>query len=170
VFKGTYPETTAALYEELLPRLPDIADHPDRFRALWEEEDAQLARSEQAIREGAVRIEEHPALDLAVVTSAAGPFPHAMAIHNATRMFRLLLIAGATAEFRYRYESWVQYVSARPLPRVDLTPLAEQLSAEDGGPWVFDGVDEITPRLAREDGGQSRLSPADLRKRIVSFL
>ena len=33
----------------------------------------------------------------------------------------------------YRYETWVQYTSRRPRARVDLTPLAEELTAEEPG-------------------------------------
>jgi hypothetical protein len=49
--------------------------------------------------------------------------------------------------FTYRYESWVQVTSDRPKPRVDLATLAAELSAMDGVPWNFDGVESITPSL-----------------------
>ena len=51
-----------------------------------------------------------------------------MALHNATDCLRLLVIHGRRYQFVDRYESWVQYRSRRPLPRVDMRPLAEQLS------------------------------------------
>ena len=56
-----------------------------------------------------------------------------MALHNAVQSFRTLLIQGRTYELQYRYESWVQYVSRTPLPRIDLAPLAERLSALESG-------------------------------------
>jgi hypothetical protein len=169
-WKGSYPETTARLYEEMLGRLPEMLAHPDRFRAQWAEEDAALEAGEAALRSGAIRIESLPELDLSVVTAPAGATPHPMALHNAAPGFRMLLFVGRRCELRYRYESWIQYVSRRPAPRVDLSPLAEKLSEEDGSPWAFSGVDEITPRMSRADGTDSELPLALLRLRVLEFL
>jgi hypothetical protein len=170
LFAGSHEDLTAALYDELLGRLPGMLASPESFRRLWEAEDAALAASEKAIASGAVRIEEVPALDLAVVTLPEGERGHPIALHNATERFALLVSRGSVCELRYRYETWVQYVSRRPRARVDLTPLAEELSARDHGRWVFDGVDEITPRLHREDEGPSALDPALLRDRLIAVL
>jgi hypothetical protein len=70
-------------------------------------------------------------------------------------------IAAGRVEVRYRYESWVRLVSRRPLPRVDLTPVATELSgAETGGArWVFDGAGAITGALHVAGGGASTLDP-----------
>ena len=46
---GPYPDTTALLYREMLPRFTEMLDHPDRHRALWEREDAHLGESIDAI-------------------------------------------------------------------------------------------------------------------------
>ena len=37
-----YAAMTSQLKEELLNRFDDICDHPERYRELWEEEDATL--------------------------------------------------------------------------------------------------------------------------------
>lgn len=64
---------TAVLYEALLGRAVDLATHPDRYSALWRDEDACLAASERCIRDQ-VRIEEVPDVDLAIFTVPdAGP-------------------------------------------------------------------------------------------------
>jgi hypothetical protein len=170
VWTRTYPEQTEALYEALLPRLPEMADHPERFASLWEEDDRALAAGEAALRTGRAAIEEHPSVDLAVVTLPEGESLHDMALYNATRRFRVLLLAGRRYELRFRYETWVQYVSFRPLPRVDLAPLAAALSEEDDGRWEFPGVDEIAPRLQRSDRGPSRIGPGDMTRRVLAFL
>ena len=97
---------------------------------------------------------------------------HPMASHNVLNSFRVLLMQGHTYEFQYRYESWVRYVSRVPSPRIDLAPFAEQLSAMESGngQWVFDGVDEITPKLALIDAEESRLSPQQFLIAIKEYL
>ena len=159
-FALPYPELVGALFDELLPRVGDICDRVDDYRALWQAEDAVLAEGEAAIASGAATIEERPDLDLAVVTipddldgrrvhrftQRRTEAIHPMAVHNATDRFRVLVVQGRRYRFHYRYESWVQYVSRRPLPRVDLGPLAAHLSElERHGLWQADGVDAITP-------------------------
>jgi hypothetical protein len=186
IFNEPYPKMAARLYQEVLPRLPEIVIDLDRFSAYWEAEDALLAESETMLRSGAIRIEEIPELDLAVVTlpeSLSGrkvhrftrnrrAACHPMALHNMLHTFRILLVQGNSYELQYRYESWVQYVSRKPLPRVDLTPLAKQLSEMESGNgrWVFDGVDEITPKLALEDTEESRISKSNFVERVKTFL
>jgi hypothetical protein len=56
--------------------------------------------------------------------------------------------------------------SRRPALRVDLSGLANELNQEEkaAGRWVFDGVDQITPRLHLE-GSSATSIPLD---RIVS--
>jgi hypothetical protein len=171
IFKQSYPEQTASLYHELLPRLPEFYSNIESFRELWQQEDQTLTACEHAIRDGLIGIEEHADLDLAIVTLPQQISEyHPLALHNATNCFRILTIAGKKYEMKYRYETWVQYMSRRPLPRVDLTPLAEQLSEEDGAQWQFDGVNEIVPRLYRNDGQESRLSPEQYRSKVIRFL
>lgn len=175
-----YDALTALLYSELLGRLPELCDHPDRFRAIWGDEDATLGASEQAVASGGVVVHEVPDLDLAVVEvpeSApdagghrfAGQWVsglHPMALHNATSSGALLTMRGRHYEFTYRYESWVQFRSRAVRPRVDLSGLAKRLSeceAEDGGSsiWVAQHVSGLTPTLAPAGGAESRL-PADV--------
>jgi hypothetical protein len=175
-----YPEQTAALFDEILPRVEEMLDHPERYRELWEEGDAHLDRGEAAVREGRVRIEERPEIDLAVVTVPEDEPDgdeaewtggiHPMAVHNPTRRHRILVVKGRRYALRYRYETWVEYVSAPTMPRIDLAPLAARLSEEDGAPWSFDGVDEIMPALRREDRGESAIEPARFRAEVESFL
>jgi len=186
IFKQPYPRMAARLYEEMLPRLPEILGDLDRWRRYWELEDAFLEEGEAKVRAGQVQIEEIPELDLAIVglpESLAGrkvhrftqdrrAACHPMALHNVIRSFRILLMQGRNYEFQYRYESWVQYITKRPMPRVDLSPLAQQLSEMESGNgrWEFDGVDEITPKLALVNADESRIAPEEFLKRIRSFL
>jgi hypothetical protein len=172
IFKASYPRQAAHLYQEMLPRIPEFLNDIDRFRSHWQPEDIALAESEAMIRDGRIRLEEILDLDLAIVTSPSGSACHPMAMHNAIRSFRVLLMQGRKYEVRYRYESWVQYVSRKPLPRVDLTPLVEQLSQRESGNarWTFDGVDEISPRLALAGDDDSGIPPEEFASLIKKYL
>jgi hypothetical protein len=184
-FTLDYPELVGALFDELLPRLGDICDRVDDYRALWEAEDAVLAESEAAIASGAVTIEERPDLDLAVVTipddlddrrvhrftQRRREAIHPMAVHNATTCFRVLIVQGRRYRFHYRYESWVQYVSRKPLPRVDLAPLATRLSElERDGQWRADGVDSITPVLQLDGAEETAIDVTTFRAELERHL
>ena len=181
-----YDEWAAALYDELLGKLVEMCEHPDRYRELWADEDAALAESERLITSGRVRIDEVPDLDLAVIEVPddapargghrfAGQWVaglHPMAVHNAIRSLSILSARGGTFEFAYRYESWVQYRSRRPHPRVDLGPLAERLTGEEagGGRWVFEGASALIPRLYLTGAEESSLSRGRFRALLEAEL
>jgi hypothetical protein len=186
LFDQDYPTVCAALYHEVLPRVVELVDHPERFGDLWADEDAQLDADLAWIASGAVTIEEVPALDLSVVTLPDGPRSagghrfgsmwseriHPLALHGAIDGLAVLVRQGDWCELRYRYESWVQYVSRPVRPRVDLRALAAELSAAepDGGPWEFDGVGALTPVLGRADGSASGLGPDQVRVMVERAL
>jgi hypothetical protein len=160
-FPQDYDDYCAFVYSRLLRQLRGLFDEVEGHRALWADEDALLDASERAIASGEATIEEHPEVDLAIVRVPAD-WPdrpahryaqhlkvpiHRMAVHNRTSCNRVAILCGDWIGFSYRYESWVQMVSRRPPPRVDLSPLAAALSEADDAPWHFDGVAEITPAL-----------------------
>jgi hypothetical protein len=181
-----YESWAAALYVDLLGRLPEMLEHPERYYELWQDEEETLAASERLVSSGDVTIEEIPELDLAVVTVPhyapdggghrfGGQWVgglHPMAINNATDRFAVLTMRGQSYSFGYRYETWVQYRSRRPRPRVDLQPLVDELTALEPGDarWVFDGVASIIPRLTLDGADDSALSPDDFRGRLEAHL
>ena len=182
-FARPYPAVSAGLYQELLARLPEMLDHPDRFREHWDAEDSWLTRSEELIASGEAEIEERPEIDLAIVTLPEGTESgtlddevsllglHASAVHNRTGRHRILTMKGRRYEVRYRYETWVRFVSAPTAPRIDLAPLAEDLTAgEDEGKWAFDGIDAITPRLRLEGADESAIPQDDLVRTLTGYL
>ncbi|MBX9693546.1 MAG: hypothetical protein K2Z81_14250, partial [Cyanobacteria bacterium] len=63
-------------------------------------------------------------------------------------------------ELYFRYETWVNFVSRKLPPRVDLKPFAEALNQKEGrgAKWRFNGVDAIISRLSMT-GNESRFSP-----------
>jgi Family of unknown function (DUF6687) len=174
-------------YPAVLARVPELLDHPDRFRDYWAEEDAHLRASEEALASGVVTIEEREDVDLAIVsvpeswaqhrvhrfTRSLEQAVHPTAINNATDRFRVLIGQGQRYEVQYRYETWVQYTTCRPPGRIDLTPLAQELSALEPGDaqWTFDGVAEIGPSLHLVGGdGSSAIAPETFRERVIQAL
>ncbi len=186
IFQLPYPEMASGLYGELLGLLPRLLTSLNEFRAWWEDEDDKLAASEDLIERGIITIEERPALDLALVripddltsqrvhrfTQPRLTECHPFALHNRTRCSRLLVLHGARAELQYRYEGWVQMASRRPAPRVDLSLLADELNLAEtaGGRWVFDGVEQITPKLHLEGSATTSIPPDTIVRRVEHHL
>jgi hypothetical protein len=184
-FGADYAATAAALYRKLLGRLPELIADVGALRSLWEPEDAYLEASEAALASGEARLEEQPDVDLAVVvlpeqfrservhrfTQPRDGLLHPMAIHNATSCFRVAIVRGRRYEVQYRYETWVQYASRRPMPRVDLEGLARRLDEVEGDSvWHFDGVDRITPRLRMDSARDSRIPSERFVEMLVEHL
>src|SRR5262245_13199940 len=173
LFKRPYPVLAAELYVQLLDVLPKVIASVDDYRPLWERDDARLTASEALIARGMVTIEEQPDFDLAIVRQPEDVAEcHPFALHNRTTSNRLLLLRGRRAELQYRYESWVQLASRRPAPRVDLSELASELNRDEttGGRWVFDGVEQITPRLHLEGNAQTSVPLDAIVKRVEHHL
>ena len=158
----------------MLDRLPEILENVDEYRRYWHEQDAHLRESEALIAKGEVRIEEIPESDLAIV-HIPGELPvvnvrrylrserasvHPFAIHNATTCNRIIRIQNGCYELQYRYESWLQVVSRRPLFRVDLNGLAARMNSLEAaaGTWRADKFTEIVPRLFLEGIDRSSIA------------
>jgi hypothetical protein len=186
VFSKPYDEQCATFYAELLPQFSALLQHPDRWRALWEREDAHLGESIAAIEQGVVAIDERPDLDLAVVTvpehwaaRAAHRFTqrwtetvHPMAVDNATERSRVLLLQGRSYRLELRYETWVMFVSRPVAPRPDLRDLARHLDElETGGArWEAEPPGALTPKLSIVGGPESSLDPGRARLEVEQFL
>lgn len=167
-------------YVAALELLPQMVRDIERFRDLWEEEDAALTATESALEAGLIHVAEEPDLDLAVVTVEEGapdtgghrfahlrvPGPHPMAINNATGCFRLAVVRGRRYEVTFRYETWVQYRTRRALPRVDLVPLAAALAeADPAAGWTATAPSDLTPTL-RMSGRASTLTADEFLDRV----
>lgn len=185
VFSGSEAQRVAALYRHMLPRLPAMLAAPDRYRRWWRCQDEHLARSEDLLANGRVTIEEEPELDLAVVRipedipartvwrylrREQAPV-HPFAIQSATRAGRLLRLQGRRIEFQYRYESWLQLVSRRPAPRVDLTPFCRWLNRHEAhGRWVWEDTLQIAPRLYFAGPANPGITPSLFLHRLRHYL
>lgn len=180
---GPYDTQCAVLYERLLELMLPMVLHPEQFSDLWRDEDLQLSASEAALAAGGITIEERGDIDLAIVDIAerepvrsghrfaADEYvgAHPMAIHNATNCLRILQVHGRRYTYTDRYESWVQYRSRRPLPRVDLRPLADALAGADSGTeWTASAPSSLTPGLRCT--GESGLDRAFILGRLTDHL
>lgn len=173
IFDRPYPQQTTALYTELLGRLPELLDNPDRYKEHWAADDATLQHTLDALAGGAITIEERPGLDLAVVT-VSGSFEGDVAdaaLYSATQATRVLVRRDRSYDLRYRYESWVDYRSRPVPPRIDLKPLAQRLNEiETPGRWRSEGVDNITPRLRLNGSPSSVIAPEQFVSEVERFL
>lgn len=187
IFQGDDASEVAGLYTNMLNELPRLLEqgveqHPE----FWEAEFDHLQESEQAIEQGRVLIDEIPELDLAIVRiptdMPARPVRryltlwsrsvHPFAVHNVTDCTRIVWLKGDSLEMQYRYESWVQITSRRPARRRDLTALAAELSTHEaaGGEWVFEGVNEVAPRLKVHGSCRSSIAAEDFLQRLGTAL
>lgn len=174
IFTGSDAGQIAGLYTHMLKELPALLDDIDSLDRFWAEEFTHVQESEAAIRDGRVVIDEVPDLDLAIVHIPAD-MPvrtvrryltcwqrsvHPFAVHNVTQCSRIVWIKGESLEMQYRYESWIQLASRRPAKRIDLAGLAEKLTDLEtaGGQWIFEGVNEVAPRLKVEGSCRSGIS------------
>ena len=173
LFSRPYPVLAGELYIRLLDVLPKLIVGVEDYRALWEREDAKLTASEELLDHGVIAIEERHDIDLAIVRLPEDLAEcHPFALHSRTRCGRVLLLRGRRAELQYRYESWVQLASRKPAPRVDLSELASELTGDEttGGRWVFDRVEQITPRLHLEGNAQTSVPLDAIVKRVEHHL
>lgn len=169
-----YPEMSARLYEHTLPLVAEMIDRPDRWRSLWDAEDAHLGESLDAIANGAVSIAEHREVDLAVFTVPFTWTPrpthrftqrgvhavHPMAINSSTDCLRTLVVQDQRYQLECRYETWVMFASRPVRARPDLRDLVPVLDAlEPGGVhWTASSPAALTPTLQPIDG-TSDLAP-----------
>ncbi len=171
--QSDYAARTAGIYETLIPMVPRLIDDVGQFEQAWRDEDRFLTECEKWLDRGVVRIEEDEPRDLAIVHipddlpdrsythfsyGATGPL-HKMSLHSRTNRARVLFRQGHRYWFRFRYETWVKFVSESHPRRVDLTPLCGELSAleQDGAIWTYDGSSTITPVMRPDGPGLSSL-------------
>jgi hypothetical protein len=185
-FTGCEHQRVSTLYRRMLDLLPEILENVEEYRRYWHEQDAHLQESESLIADGEVEIEDVPESDLAIVR-IPGALPalnirrylqserasvHPFAIHNATDGNRIIRIQDGCYEFQYRYESWVQVVSRRPMFRVDLGGLAARLNSLEtaAGTWRADKVTEIVPRLFLEGIDRSSIAEETFVGEVIDHL
>ena len=186
VFDLPYAEQAAAKYRALLAELPAILSDLANYRSYWESEDRHYLASVGLLDHKTVTITERNDLDLAIVrlpeslasdgdtdtTIEMDDLCHPNAIYNATPRNRIVLVCGQSIEFRYRYESWVQMVRRKPLLRVSLDRLVEQLNRieSSGGVWRADSAEDITPAMRLDGARHTSIPEKDFIARLEDYL
>lgn len=187
VFRRPYDEVTSILYEELLPRFSNLFQRVHFLEQYWKEEDTLLDWSEEAIRSGSIKIEEHADLDFSIVETpnskkwvAGRPkvdgarwthsVCHQFAVHNSTNSSRILVTDGERHDFYYRYETWVETVVRKPQPRLHLKPIAERLNRLEGkNIWSAEDIKDIVPHLNTTQKAQSKLNSQTVKDAFLEF-
>jgi hypothetical protein len=140
-------------YEWLLEHATSVLDHPGQFAPLYADE---MARVQEEVARGLAGDLERRAfapLGFTVLTSNGGRLR--MTLNTLAANYRVLHVQRDPDGTRYRYhdrtESWFDLVTFRPLPRVDMRPLAARLAAiepeHDGASWQADEPGEPIPEL-----------------------
>ncbi len=165
-FRGYFEETDgsddAAIYRDLLPQTGRLLERPKDFDLTWIGHYTDILQANSVLNSGAVQIDEHDGLDLTVMQTP-------LRLDDITRMnaaghFRLLTVRSEnTYTLEYRRESWVRYRARRPLPRIDLRPLALRLNMFEQAEGTWRALDSALP-VARLffDAGSGRSSPSRL--------
>lgn len=175
----------ADLYTNVLKITHHLLENPDRYAEYWQQEYAYFEKSREEIAKGNVTIEEHPERDLAIVRFCSDITPlkkhqlleyrdyliHEMAINSITTMNRILYLHESHVEFRYRYESWVDYVSYQPQPRLALDPILAILNQQEnsGGQWQFHGITHPYPRLLLCGAAKSTMPLSTIESHFVDL-
>jgi len=155
-------ERTGILYEEMLERVPALLYDIDSLEELWFDEYARIEAGRAMFTSGEATVKEVSEIDLAVFTLPE--LVHTIAMNEQTQCSRVALIVDDERHLaRYRYESWVEYVSREVPARIDLRPFAEFLQTFEGnaGYWEADDVANIVPEVRLRDG-EDELAPSSI--------
>lgn len=154
-FTGISDPTELSLrrYQWLIDHAEAVLDGTGQFQALYADEMALVQRELDQGLAGAIDRRRYDGLGFAAVHSQ-GP-RHRLTLNTLAGAYRVLHVQHDPDGIRYRYhdrtESWFELVTFRPLPRLDLRPLAEHLAAlepeHDGASWQADQPTEPIPEL-----------------------
>jgi len=174
LFKSCEDRRVASFYHQLLPLVPDFLEDIGGYEVYWRDQFEHFVFSQTLIETGKVDIEERPEYDLAIVRipddvpertvrrylNTEQAAVHPFAINSATRCNRILRIYRGNLEFHFRYESWLRFTSWRPMLRVALEGIAEQLNKleEAPGTWRGEDVNSVVPRLYLDGCRRTSLS------------
>jgi len=180
-------ELSLARYRWLLDNAESVVDHTGGYRALYEEEMAQVREEIDRGLRGALDVRNERELGFSAVTTDGAR--HRMTLNTLAGAWRVLHVIEGRDGPRYRYhdrtESWFELVTFQPLARRDLRPLRDQLRRlepeHDGASWNADPPDTPIPELyfgvpSEQEYGEitrelrpSSLTPEQVRGAFVQF-
>lgn len=146
-------QRTLERYRWLIENAESVLDGTGQFAALYAEEMATVRQQLQEGLGGAVCRRSYDPIGFSVLTSRGDR--HRMVLNTLAGAFRILHVRHEPDGPRYRYhdrtESWFEMVTLRPLPRLDLRPIAAYLGSlegpHDGACWLADPPGEPIPEL-----------------------
>ena len=154
-FRGVKTEAELALarYQWLMDNAESVIDHTGGYRALYEEELANVKEEIDRGLRGDVCRQINRDLGFSAVTTP-GP-RHRMTLNTLAGAWRVLHVIECRDGTQYRYhdrtESWFELVTFQPPARRDLRPLRDALRAlepeRDGASWHADPPDTSIPEL-----------------------
>jgi len=151
IFTSPALTVTNILYEELLPRLPNIIERVDYLERYWAPAEKRFCLTEEGLAAGLIRLTERKELDLVIVESDVIAEVDCRAIHNRSDRMRVLLLGKDEHAFYYRYESGIESRSTVGTPaRIDLRALSERLTRreKEGNYWTFSPLSSAKPYLS----------------------
>jgi hypothetical protein len=174
-------------YQWLLEHAGQVLDRPETLAELYERELAQQLQELDRAQRGALERRLHAEIGFCAL-QGRGPVRR-MTLNTLAAAYRVLHVQGDRDGVRYRFhdrtESWFELVTLRPLPRRDLSPLAQRLQRLEGedaaARWCADAPTEPIPELycglpAVQEYGQqtrqllpSRLSPEQVEREFAAF-
>ncbi len=146
-------ERTLAQYRWLLEHAEAVLDNTGGFRALYEEEMAQVKQEIEDGLRGALEVRRERELGFSSVRTSGER--HRMTLNTLAGAWRVLHVLEDGDGPRYRYhdrtESWFELVTFQPPPRRDLRPLRDVLRglepASGDAWWHADPPDTPIPEL-----------------------
>jgi hypothetical protein len=172
---ASYLDRSGHLYEKMLPLLPDLLRTVEAFEEHWRAEYELICQGREAFARGETTVQEVPDVELAVF-HIAQPV-HTIALYEQTACTRVAITSDDQRhEARYRYESWVELQSRRPLPRIGLQPFADMLQTFEGndGDWIAGDVQDFAAslRLRSPEGepAPSSITPGLFARLLASYL
>jgi len=159
---------SVTLFGALLPQMNAMLANIRDFDLLWIGEYSDVLQSDSLFNSGAVQTESVPELDLVVLDTPLRLHPLIGLTVSAGRSRLLTVRSENTYSLEYRYESWVQLRSWRPLPRINVSGLATRLNMFErrDGRWRAEPVAEPRPRLYFDDG-RGAPSPSSIDRETV---
>jgi hypothetical protein len=173
VFASPPLTITNILYEELLPRLPNIIEKIDYLERYWSQAEGLFQTTEEAIATGSIKLTELKELDLVVVESEGGTEVHCLSVHNRTNCMKVLFLGKDNYAFYYRHESCIASSSTCTIPaRIDLRSLAKKLTSyeREGDFWSFDPITSNKPYLRFVGAKPSRIKKESFKTALLEVL
>ncbi|HKJ30273.1 MAG TPA: DUF6687 family protein [Balneolales bacterium] len=144
-----YKSVAKPKFEYFIPKLTDLIYNHENYPAFYEDEYQKVLSDIEYIEKGKVTIEEFPKLDLSIIVS--GRPLHYYASFSYAKHDRVISVIEPEnyVEFEHKYYTWVDIVSRKTRPRIDLSDIADVLTEKESSQikWFFTGIEDTAAML-----------------------